>query len=110
MSTETGSCTITTARLAFADEERWPNPRPGWDRQRPDYQAWIRNLEAEGIQLLVVTRVNPSEGPHNVADSRGLSDRAPLGRFPSRAVRTAVWSSRAAIPGFDFTVFRRSVF
>jgi len=53
-------------------EGRWPNPRPGWDRQRPDYQAWLRNLEAEGIQLLVVTRVNPSEGPHNVADPDGF--------------------------------------
>jgi hypothetical protein len=47
----------------------WPNPRPGWDRIRPDFQAWLDNLDAEGIQLLVVTRVNPSEGSHNVADS-----------------------------------------
>jgi hypothetical protein len=53
-------------------EGTWPNPRPGWDRQRPNYGAWIRNLETEGIQLLVVTRVNPSEGPHNVADSEGF--------------------------------------
>ncbi len=47
----------------------WPNSRPGWDRMEPDFQAWLDNLEAEGIQLLVVTRVNPEEGPHNVADS-----------------------------------------
>jgi hypothetical protein len=47
----------------------WPNSRPGWDRMAPDFQAWVDNLEAEGIQLLVVTRVNPNEGPHNVADS-----------------------------------------
>jgi hypothetical protein len=53
-------------------EGSWPSPRPGWDRQRPDYQAWIRNLETEGIQLLVVTRVNPGEGPHNVADFEGF--------------------------------------
>ncbi len=53
-------------------EGTWPNPRPGWDRRRRDYQAWIKNLEAEGIQLLVVTRVNPGEGPHNVADFEGF--------------------------------------
>ena len=47
----------------------WPNSRPGWDRMSPDFRAWVDNLEADGIQLLVVTRVNPSEGPHNVADS-----------------------------------------
>jgi hypothetical protein len=47
----------------------WPNSRPGWDRNSPDFQAWVGNLEAEGIQLLVVTRVNPGEGRHNVADS-----------------------------------------
>ncbi len=54
-------------------EGNWPNPRPGWDRARPDYEAWIENLEAEGIQFLVVTRVNPAEGEHNVADSSGFS-------------------------------------
>jgi len=53
-------------------EGSWPNPRPGWDRQRPEYSAWVRNLEAEGIQLLVVTRVNPGEGAHNVADFEGF--------------------------------------
>ena len=45
----------------------WPNSRPGWDRMEPDFPAWLDNLEAEGIQLLVVTRVNPAEGAHNVA-------------------------------------------
>jgi len=49
--------------------ENWPNSRPGWDRMRPDFQAWVDNLEAEGIQLLVVTRTNPDEGIHNIADS-----------------------------------------
>jgi hypothetical protein len=53
-------------------EGRWPNPRPGWDRQHPDYESWIKNLEAEGIQLLVVTRVNPNEGRHNVEDAEGF--------------------------------------
>ena len=47
----------------------WPNSRPGWDRLEPDLEAWLDNLESEGIQLLVVTRVNPQEGAHNVADS-----------------------------------------
>ena len=47
----------------------WPNSRPGWDREQADYDAWLANLEARGIQLLVVTRVNPNEGPHNVADA-----------------------------------------
>ena len=50
----------------------WPNSRPGWDRLRPDYRAWLDNLDAEGIQLLVVTRVNPAEGAHNVADAEGF--------------------------------------
>jgi hypothetical protein len=53
-------------------EGTWPNPRPGWDRAEPDYEAWVENLEAEGIQFLVVTRVNPAEGAHNVADSSGF--------------------------------------
>ena len=47
----------------------WPNSRPGWDRMEPDFQAWLDNLESERTQLLVVTRVNPQEGAHNVADS-----------------------------------------
>jgi hypothetical protein len=51
---------------------RWPNSRPGWDRLHPDYPAWLDNLDAEGIQLLVVTRVNAAEGPHNVADAEGF--------------------------------------
>jgi hypothetical protein len=46
----------------------WPYPRPGWDRFHPDYAAWRENLRAEGIQLLVVTSVDPFNGPHNVAD------------------------------------------
>jgi hypothetical protein len=47
-------------------------PRPGWDRADPDYRTWLSNLDAAGIQLLVVTRVNPAEGPHNVADREGF--------------------------------------
>jgi hypothetical protein len=47
----------------------WPFPRPGWDRVHPDYDAWLANLRAEGIQLLVVTLANPDEGPHNIVDA-----------------------------------------
>ncbi|MGP0068043.1 MAG: glycosyltransferase family 39 protein [Isosphaeraceae bacterium] len=50
----------------------WPNSRPGWDRLQRDYRAWLSNLDAEGIQLLVVTRANPDEGPHNIADAEGF--------------------------------------
>jgi hypothetical protein len=50
----------------------WNYPRPGWDRIHPDYNAWLANLRAEGIDRLVVTRANPQEGPHNVADAQGF--------------------------------------
>ena len=50
----------------------WPNPRPGWDRSSPDYAAWLANLDAERINLVVVTRVNPAEGSHNVYDREGF--------------------------------------
>ena len=51
----------------------WPSyPRPGWDRARPDYAAWLANLRAAGVDYLVVTRVNPAEGPHNLADPQGF--------------------------------------
>ncbi len=60
-------------RRAFRDGAgTWPNPRPGWDRSDGDFPAWLANLDAEGIQLLVVTRVNPAEGSHNVADRDGF--------------------------------------
>jgi hypothetical protein len=57
---------------AAGGDGTWPNSRPGWDRLHPDFDGWISNLEAEGIQLLVVTRVNPAEGAHNVADSESF--------------------------------------
>jgi hypothetical protein len=60
-------------RRALGDGEgTWPNPRPGWDRSDPDFPAWLANLDAFGIGLLVVTRVNPAEGSHNVADRDGF--------------------------------------
>jgi len=54
----------------------WPDSRPGWDRIGPDYQAWVENLEAERIGLLVVTRADPTEGVHNIADT----ERFPIER------------------------------
>jgi hypothetical protein len=64
-------------RAALADGiGNWPNTRPGWDRLHPDLGAWLENLDAEGIQLLVVTYVNPMEGSHNVADR----DKFPIER------------------------------
>jgi hypothetical protein len=50
----------------------WPNSRPGWDRIQPNFPAWLENLAAERIELLVVTRVNPAEGIHNVADAENF--------------------------------------
>jgi len=50
----------------------WPTSRPGWDRGGGDYDDWLANLRSERIQLLVVTRVNPGEGPHNVADAENF--------------------------------------
>jgi Dolichyl-phosphate-mannose-protein mannosyltransferase len=54
----------------------WPDSRPGWDRIRTDYRDWLENLDAEGINLLVVTRADPTEGPYNVADA----ERFPIER------------------------------
>jgi hypothetical protein len=42
-------------------EPNWPDPRPEWDRLRPDYDAWLANLRALGIDLVVVARHNPGE-------------------------------------------------
>ena len=53
-------------------EPTWPLPRPGWDRVEPDYPSWLANLEAEGIELLVVAKADPREGPHNIADREGF--------------------------------------
>ena len=53
-------------------EPTWPNSRPGWDRAHPNFHAWLANLQAQQIQLLVVTRANAGEGPHNIADSEGF--------------------------------------
>ena len=45
----------------------WPDTRPGWDRDPAEasYEAWLENLEAAGVDLLVVTKANPAEGRFN---------------------------------------------
>jgi hypothetical protein len=53
-------------------EPLWPNPRPGWDRLQPDYSAWLAALRAERIQILVVTRLDSTEGRFYRADSQGF--------------------------------------
>jgi hypothetical protein len=66
-------------------EGNWPNPRPGWDRARPESEAWVENLDADGIQFLVVTHVDPAEGAHNVADAAGFPiERQWADRHPER--------------------------
>jgi hypothetical protein len=50
----------------------WPNPMPGWDRAHPDYNAWLANLRAERIQLVVVAKVSTVGGVHNIADAEGF--------------------------------------
>ena len=80
----------------------WPNSRPGWDRIRPDYRAWLDNLDAEGIQLLVVTAGQPGGRAAQRGRRRGLPDRAPVGRRPPRAfVRSTARTS--ATPGSGST-------
>jgi hypothetical protein len=51
----------------------WPDTRPGWDRAKPDYSAWLANLRDERIQFLFTARANPEEGLHNVMDSQGFT-------------------------------------
>ena len=85
----------------------WPNSRPGWDRIEPDFPAWVDNLEAEGIQLLVVTRAPPADGIQNIADS----ERFPIERrwadsHPERF--KALYGARERDPRFRLYRFRRS--
>ena len=81
------------AALAIG-QGHWQNSRPGWDRMRPDFQAWLDNLDAKRIELLVVTRVNPGEGAHNVADVNNFPIDSPMGRLSSRTIRDAVWTAQ----------------
>lgn len=54
------------AALADPRMALWPYPRPGWDRLRPDYDAWLANLRAEGIDYLVLAKPGPDEGLFNI--------------------------------------------
>ena len=69
-----------------------PPARLGPDPSR--LRRLARQPPGRGIQLLVVARANPDEGPHNVADARGLPDRAALGRRPPRVLRAALRRGR----------------
>jgi hypothetical protein len=46
----------------------WGDPRPLWDRLEKDYDAWLENLRAEKIQILVVARAKPEDGPGLIND------------------------------------------
>lgn len=61
-------------RAAIAHGERpiWDTPRPGWDRMHPEYPAWLANLRSEQIELLVVAKAKPIDGPFNLADPAGF--------------------------------------
>jgi hypothetical protein len=52
-------------------EPNWPDPRPGWDRIHPDYEAWLANLAVESIDYLFVARPDPFDGLFNIADTQG---------------------------------------
>jgi hypothetical protein len=85
----------------------WPNSRPGWDRIRPDYQAWVENLEAEGIGLLVVTRQDPAEGIHNIADRENFPiERRWADSHPDRF--EPLYGAAEKDPWFRLYRFRRS--
>ena len=97
------------AATALGLPETWRDTRPGWDRLRPDYDAWLANLEAERIQLLVVTKANPQEGRFNLADAEGFPiERSWADSHPERFVRLyadelfrlyAIRPTRKKIPG-----------
>jgi hypothetical protein len=53
-------------------EPGWPTPWPGWDRQHPSYDAWLANLRAERIDLLVVASKNRLPGELPDADPEGF--------------------------------------
>jgi hypothetical protein len=46
----------------------WNDPRPLWDRLEQDYEAWLENLRAERIGILVVARAKPEDGKLNIND------------------------------------------
>jgi hypothetical protein len=50
----------------------WATPRPGWDRIRPNFDAWLENLRAARVQILVVARANRDDGLFNLADAESF--------------------------------------
>jgi len=67
----------------------WPNPWPGWDRLHPDYNAWLANLRAEGINLLVVASMNRPR------DSLAMPTRKPSRSSADGRTHTPSPSSRS---------------
>jgi hypothetical protein len=59
-------------RARARGESGWPNPWPGWDRQHPSYDAWLANLRAERIDLLVVASRGRFPGELPDADPEGF--------------------------------------
>jgi hypothetical protein len=53
-------------------QSTWRDSRPGWGRLIPDYQAWLANLTAARIDLLVVTPAIREDGLFNRSDPAGF--------------------------------------
>ena len=70
----------------------WPNPWPGWDRLHPDYNAWLANLRAEGIDLLVVASMNRPCDSLLDADPEGFPIERRWAAVAPRVVRAALRS------------------
>jgi hypothetical protein len=60
------------AAVAQGDPPLWDTPRPGWDRIRPDYSAWVENLKRQRIDVLFVAQANPPDGLFNCADAENF--------------------------------------
>ena len=66
----------------------------------PTFKPGSTTSRPRAIQLLVVTRVNPAEGSHNVADRRGVSDRAAAGPTLTRNDSSPFMAAPKTIRGF----------
>ena len=93
-----------------AGRPNWPGDMPGWDREVRDFDAWLDNLDAERIDLLVVARHNRDEpwpierrwadrAPATVpAGLRGGAGGPPVPRLPARAIPGVLRSRRRHAP------------
>ena len=65
--------------------------KPGIYRgERRRVRTWLRHLEAERIQVLVIFRLHRAEARYLRVNARRLSDRAGLGAAAPRALRAGV--------------------